>query len=324
MKKKLAALLSACLVLSAAFYSCGNDDDDDDSSRRKSSSGISSEETDPKYDQNDDDEEETTTEVTTTAVTTTEAVTTVTTTASSSGSNSGSSGGNSSSSSNLPLIPASEAPEPAGGDVKGIWGGFEGSNNVEGMLEFGDNGVGAMYADISSTMHFNSDGSLTMESLKMNKDSVSFDGKTIRVKMDAASMGIDPSSLEGENAELFTQDILVLERIGAADSSSMDGEYKFNGGIMGDALSSEFAQEYDSFSSDNLIVVIKGTSLLMKIDNIFTYTISGKTISMKSDNEMFTDSFEQADVEYTVDGDTLYMYNAENDGQVLRLTRASF
>ncbi|NLT08366.1 MAG: hypothetical protein GXY08_02555 [Ruminococcus sp.] len=324
MKKKLIAILSACLVLSSAFISCGKDDDGDSSSRKKNKSSIS--EDDPKYNENDD-EDETTTEEDTTEEDTTEKVTEpVETTTEKTTSGSGS-GGSSGSSDGMPVVTRDEAPAPAGGDIKGMWGGFSSDNGADVLLAFEDGGKGALYFDMSSVMYFKSDRSLWMDGITLGKNSVSYDGKTITVKMDADSLGVDPSKLDEldeDTAAMFTQPILILTRTDSADSSTLDGEYKFDGGIFSDQLTQSMMEDSEGVDKDSLRAIIKGEKMLMKFADIVTYTTSGTKLTVSSDNPIFKQEFNESSVDYTVDGDTLYIFDDKDENKVGKLERFTF
>ncbi len=322
MKKKLIAILSACLVLSSALISCGNDGDDDSSSKEKNKSSLS--ESDPKYNENDD-EDETTTEEGTTESTTEEVTESVEPTTEKATSGSGN-GGSTNYSDGMPIVTRDEAPDPAGGDIKGMWGGFE-SDGADAMLAFEDGGKGALYVDMSTVMYFKSDRSLWMDGITMGKNSVSYDGTTITVKMDADSLGIDQSALDEldeDTAAMFTQPILVLTRTGSADSSTLDGEYKFTGGIFSDQLTQSMMEDAEGMDKDSLRAIIKGEKMLMKFADVMNYTTSGTKLTVNSDNPIFKKEFNESSVEYTVDGDTLYLFDDEDENKVAKLDRYTF
>lgn len=316
MKKKLAAILSVCLVLSTALFSCGDSDDDDNSSRKKNSSSSAS---DPKYDQNDDDEDEDE-EATTEDITTTEEATEEITTAAADPKPS--SGGSSGSFEpyEVTVLPVSEAPSPAGGDIIGKWGPIAADQGMEAMLEFGSNGKGSMYVDISSTMHFTSDRALYMDGLSMGKDSVSFDGTYIRVKMDTETFGIDPSELDEETAALFTSDILVLKRKGAADSSTLDGAYSLEGGLFSDTLTEAIVESSNGISATDILVNIDGENMNMELDDIFSYTTSGSDLTLDSSSALLSEELENTTIKYHIENNKLYLYNED---EVMVLNRAS-
>lgn len=320
MKKRLAAILAACMVFACAAVSCGDDDDDDTSTKKKtSSSSASYEDNDDDADDDDDDDEEETTEKTTDEeepATTAKKTTakpddeggneTTTTRASSGGSVTG--GGSVS------------APEtPVGGDLTGMWRYSEDDDETI-YMDFSADGKGSVYADLTSIMFFEKDGSFYMEGMEFPKEDVSFDGKTIKVSMSSDFLGLEDDGNE-DMAELLSSGVLVLERTGAADATTMDGEYRLAGGLFSSLLMEEYESNSDMAGME-MLCVIEGENLGLKLDNMFRYSTSGSELKIEGGGSDLFSDIEGESCQYSVSGDSLFIYVEDSD-EVVEMTRTS-
>ena len=173
MKRKLAALLAMCMVLTSAFASCGQDEDDDYDM-------DDDEEDEDDEDEDDDEDDEDDEEVTTKSSkkkkskdsedpepTTDEEEIEITTKKIKKDNKKNSD---------------ADAPEEAvGGDIIGKWSFEKGGETY--WISFLENGQADIIVSATEMMHFTKDGKFYMSGMELPKETVKNDGKTVKVEL---------------------------------------------------------------------------------------------------------------------------------------------
>ncbi|MBO4877180.1 MAG: hypothetical protein J5501_04135 [Ruminococcus sp.] len=189
--------------------------------------------------------------------------------------------------------PARESKAPLDQALIGTWKG-----DAAGY-RFQDDRKVSLLMDLSSSLHFNSDGSFVLAGETYSKDLVSFDGSLIK-----ATFIYEPA--EGEEVDeslLEPVDVIELSRKGEPDKSTFDGLYDVVGG------------EYISMIAQNLAIAPEKLSLEAEIDgenlNITAvdycdYEVSDGLLEMFSENMQFVDeNATSVKYRYEISGDEL-------------------
>jgi len=164
------------------------------------------------------------------------------------------------------------------------------------VISFGEDGVMSSSFDYSSIMCFNKDGKLEVMGQACDTE---FDGETIK------------ASTEG-------QEVLSLKRKGEKDDSTMDGEYEIAGGMNEEDLA--------TFGDGEVSFIIEGEKLIVSAE-MGEYTADGKTLVMKGGSTILSsDTAEDGEdveesCEYKIEGDTLTLIMADDEGESVELTR---
>jgi hypothetical protein len=164
------------------------------------------------------------------------------------------------------------------------------------VISFGEDGVMSSSFDYSSMMCFNKDGKLEVMGQTCDTE---FDGETIK------------ASAEG-------QEVLSLKRKGEKDDSTMDGEYEIAGGMDEEDLA--------TFGDGEVSFIIEGEKLTVSAE-MGEYTADGKTLVMKGGSTILSsDTAEDGEeveesCEYKIEGDTLTLIMADDEGESVELTR---
>ncbi|MCR4889241.1 MAG: hypothetical protein K5979_08715 [Ruminococcus sp.] len=142
------------------------------------------------------------------------------------------------------------------GILIGRWHGYDAD-----IIFQEDGNVSASY-DISDVMLFNSDGTFMFDGTEYAKDTVEYDGKTLKVTIDD----------EGDKVEL-----LALERIGEPDATAQvfDGEYNITSEVVKDMLAEYIGCEDDDI---DLRIVIKYGKCSLFAKDFTKYKQSGDTV----------------------------------------------
>lgn len=258
MYRKVSAFLAACMICCGVCASCGS----------KSSSSVSGN--------------------TTQASTTTETVSepeTTTQPAAEDSSRQVSGGGSQ----------AQITPETAkGGDITGQWVPESFDSSLDLFLEFGPDGSGSVFADLSKMV--------TLSNGKFSAMGIEASGDDLVVKDGTVSAyynNKDEDSL-----------IIRLERIDGSTGNSLDGEYKITGGRLADTI---YAYLDGSFGGDAdklpITAVVDGSSTFLKISGAFTYVTDGNKLDLEIMDDL-------SDLAEGIAGKDIY-YTAENDKLML-------
>ncbi len=160
---------------------------------------------------------------------------------------------------------------------------------------------------------FGEDGSL--ETTFDYSEMMSFKDGQLSVMGQTCDTTFDGSKLE---ASMQGQVVLSLERKGAKDESTMDGEYVPAESMGEDSLS--------VFGDGEIAFIIEGDKLIVSAE-MGTYTADGKTLVMKGGSTILSsDTAEDGEdveesCEYKIEGDTLTLIMADDEGESVELTR---
>lgn len=118
--------------------------------------------------------------------------------------------------------------------------------------------------------------------------------------------------------------ILTLERTGNSDASGLDGEYSLTGGMMGEVIISSFAEEFSAGADIPVYMVIDDENFGIKLDNLFTYSISGNILEISGLDAISDelDGMESGEVPYSVNGDELTIF--DDNGDIIIMTRFEY
>lgn len=152
-----------------------------------------------------------------------------------------------------------------------------------GMI-FSEDGTGSIYEDISSIMHFTSDG--------INVGGTVFGDEFLSDSGDVISFDIGG------------QEFLSMKRV-SFGNSRYDGVYTLTGGMLYDNMAAGMADESGvSKESLNVTLEFDGSHSELILNDVFTYTASGRVLSLKGAASIFgTD--EKGYLRYSISGDTL-------------------
>lgn len=189
------------------------------------------------------------------------------------------------------------------------------NNELGGCICFEPDNKVMMSMDFSSTMYFNSEGTLVMSGVECP---TTYDGKTISVifkNVDYGSSESSDSESENESSVIETE-FLKLERKGEPDKDSINGEYRLVGGDFYTDTLSLFSSE----NNDNMLMAIDGEKLTLKI-GICEYTADGQKAELFGEGiDLFSASAQDDSVlDYTIEGDTLKM--TDSSGETLEMKK---
>lgn len=144
----------------------------------------------------------------------------------------------------------------------GTWELVSGDNEARSGYIFGDDGKVSLYSDISDSMRFE-DGDFVFGEERVKNETIQYDGDKMTVNH-------------------MDRPLLVLDRVGAADTESFDGEYVVGNCVMQKTLIQSMAA---SFSEPPTICLsIKGTSAIVMAVNIMDYSYNGDSIEFSNYN----------------------------------------
>lgn len=215
----------------------------------------------------------------------------------------------------------SPAAKYTGGDVTGKWQYLSDSGtDPELELELGSDGIGSAFVNASSLISINSDGSVSVMGMDIAAENIVNDGKTITVYSNTT-----PGSGDGDpgdqNKDKAPSAMLVLERIGEPDASTLNGTYNVTGGMIYTGFVSGIIEAMGADMSA-LTAVIRDDTFYIDLDKAFTYTTNGSILTINgADTLMMLTGFgSSADIYYTAAENTLDIETDE--GYVLQLFRA--
>ena len=181
----------------------------------------------------------------------------------------------------------------------------EWSSGANGYI-FAEDRTVSLPIDFSSSAHFNSDGSFSMESTKVGKEEIEFDGTALKV------------SHHYDEAEEGQQDILLLDmkRTGAENKDSYDGEYELLGGSYRDMLAYNLAISTDKIK---VLAGIDGEKLRFTVKDYCYFETNDGTLELFSENMNYVKNVDDS-VKYTykIDGDTLTLTYEDGAQEVLK------
>lgn len=178
----------------------------------------------------------------------------------------------------------------------------EWSSGANGYI-FKEDRLVSLPIDFSSSAHFNSDGSFSMETTTVEKDEIEFDGSSLRV---SHSYG------EADDSDIL---LLDMKRIGAADSSSYDGRYELLDGSYRDLLAYNLAIDTEKIKVE---AVVDGESLCFTVVDYCYYETLGNSLELFSENMNYKKNTDNAvKYEYKIEGDTLTLTYEDGAQEIL-------
>ena len=169
--------------------------------------------------------------------------------------------------------------------ILGTWSG-----DVTGYRFQEDRKV-SLIMDFSDSVHFDKDGKPVSEGIEYADGDLSFDGKTIKLT---------------HKYEEFDEvlDIMTLERTGAEDKSTMDGEYNFVSGAYLKYIAEGLGTEAEKI---NVTADVEGEKLSITVVDYCNFeTRNNDTLEMFSENMNYVDeTATSVKYSYKIDGDTL-------------------
>ncbi len=167
---------------------------------------------------------------------------------------------------------------------------------------FQDDRKVSLLMDLSSSLHFNKDGSFVLSGETYGKDLVSFDGSLLK-----ATFVYEPGDGEQVDEEMLEPvDVIELSRKGEADKENLDGLYEVVGGEYVSMIAANLAIDPDKLT---LEAEIDGEKLNITAVDYCDYEVTDGLLEMFSENMQFVD-----------ENATSVKYNYEINGDELKLT----
>ncbi|MDO4863441.1 MAG: hypothetical protein Q4A05_04645 [Ruminococcus sp.] len=180
----------------------------------------------------------------------------------------------------------------------------EWSSGANGYI-FSDDRTVSLPIDFTSSAHFNSDGSFSMESTKVGREEIEFDGTNLKVSHKYE---------EAEGDETLV--LLDMKRTGAENKDSYDGEYELLGGTYRDMLAYNLAIDTDKI---DVLAEVDGETFKFTVRDYCYFETNDGTLELFSENMnyvKYTD--DSVKYTYTVDGDTLTLTYEDGAQEVLK------
>lgn len=146
--------------------------------------------------------------------------------------------------------------------LAGTWELVSEDNEANSGYIFGEDGKVSLYSDISDSVRFDG-GDFIIGDERIKNEAIQYDGDKITVNH-------------------MNRPLLVLDRIGAADTEGFDGEYIVGNCVMQKTLIQSMAA---SFSDPPTICLsIKGSSAIVMAVNVMDYNYNGDSIEFSNYN----------------------------------------
>ena len=181
-----------------------------------------------------------------------------------------------------------------GGDITGQWvpEGFDSGLDI--FLDFGPDGSGALYCDMSGMVTL-TDGKFSAIGIEASGDDLVIKDGTISAYYNSK----DEDSL-----------IIRLKRTDGGSGDQIDGEYTIEGGKLAETI---YAYLDASFGGDSshlpITAVINGSETLLKVAGAFTYQTEGSRLEIAIMEEF-------SEIAGNIIGEELY-YTAEDDKLII-------
>ena len=158
----------------------------------------------------------------------------------------------------------------------------------------------SLIMDFSGSIHFDKDKKPVTEGIEYADEDMSFDGKTLKI-----------SHKYEEFDEVL--DIMTLERTGAEDKSTLDGEYNFVSGAYLKYIAEGLGTEAEKI---NVTADIEGEKIWITVLDYCNYETRNNTLEMFSENMDYIDeTATSVKYSYEIEGDTItltYIEDAAN------------
>lgn len=142
----------------------------------------------------------------------------------------------------------------------GAWELVGDDNKTERGYIFGEDGKVSLYNDISDYMHFE-DGDFVFGEERVKNETIQYDGDKMTVNY-------------------MDRPLLVLDRVGEADTESFDGEYVVEDCIIRKNLISGMAASASAIQA--VCFSIKGSSVIVMAVNVMDYKYNGDSIEFSN------------------------------------------
>lgn len=303
MKRKLIAIVAACLTLTCALASCGDKDESDSeksSSKKNSSSDVSDisdkDDDDDDKDKDDNNDDDKKAPVTTksdkktkdkTTTTTASAATTSAAVNNDGDDNNGDIGENGDN-----QVPDTETPPSVEASIEGVWeGDIDGDT---GRYIFSENGKFSM-------------SMVWSEYLRMEGSTcyIGDEDVTAYLKYNGSDFILEENGTE----------VINMKKTIPTDSADFNGEYYIQSGYLADILESSFGN-----ANFDISIVFDGSETFFSINDIADYEVNGNNIIITNMPESMSDNGETtANMNFELNGDSLTI--TDTDGEVLEFTR---
>lgn len=144
----------------------------------------------------------------------------------------------------------------------GAWRLIGGEDEAERGYIFGEDGKVSLYTDVSDSMHFEG-GEFVFGEERIQREMIEYDGDKMTI-------------------DRMNRPLLVLDRIGAADMESFDGEYVVEDCVIQKSLLQGMAA--DPSSPPIICFSIKDSSAIVMAVNVMDYKYSGGDIEFSNYN----------------------------------------
>lgn len=173
-------------------------------------------------------------------------------------------------------------------DIVGRWE-MEGTDTGYGLI-FTADGKGSIYSDTSSTLHFTAEGPSVAGTVISDK----------YIKQDGDTLTIDVNG-----SEMF-----IMSRTEAGEG--YDGKYALTGGIFYDRYREQMQQGGEGEDKKlDIEMDFDGDKSEMVINDIFSYEIDDKTLTVSGFSGFLENNGEPIPAEYKIEGDTLSIIDSK-------------
>ncbi|MDE6425858.1 MAG: hypothetical protein K2K89_06950 [Ruminococcus sp.] len=178
-------------------------------------------------------------------------------------------------------------------EVVGMW--YMEEDGVMEILDVKEDGNIDAVIDVTGMTHFISNGGIFIGDEVFDSECIDYDGKNLVI------------TVNGKEAFNMTKD--------SGDTDSYDGEYTLKSGVMYDSVSD--GGNYD------VGIIVNDEIMFSAYRNVVSYTINDNIVSLNGLKNLDYD-FDTAEVEYKISGDTLTLFEGNDDGSDIILKKFDF
>ena len=197
-------------------------------------------------------------------------------------------------------------PESAkGGDITGQWVPDKSLTSLDSFIDFGKDGAGTLYVDLSAMVSF--------ENGKFNAMGMEAAGDDLVIEKDSVKAYLnhyDEDSL-----------LIQLDRIDGGDcTASLDGEYKLASGRLVTIITAYIDGEFSGDSGDlPITAVVEGKGSLLKLEGAFSYTVEDNRLNVAVMSELADKlgAINSKDIYFTAEKDRLLIVTGDGDSTVM-------
>lgn len=201
---------------------------------------------------------------------------------------------------------SSITPESAkGGDITGQWVPDKSLTNLDSFIDFGEDGAGTLYIDLSDMVSFEN-GKFSAMGMEASGEDLVVEKNSVKAYLNH----FDEDSL-----------IIALERADGGDcTASLDGEYKLASGRLADLITAYIDGEFGGDSGDlPITAVLEGKSSLLKLEGAFSYTVENNRLNLAVMSELADKlgAVSGKDIYFTAEKDKLIIVTGDGDSTVM-------